>query len=154
MEEEIVRLLKEKKITVATGESLTGGLLAGTIVNVNGASTVFQGGLVTYTNEMKHRLLGVKRRTLREFGAVSRETVCEMARGVSKRTGADFSIATTGLAGPEPDEGKPVGLVYIGCYDRKKRILRVKELHLTGNRQQIREKTIKEAFCLLKKAIA
>lgn len=152
--EQAVKLLKEKGCVAATAESLTGGRIAGCLVDVSGASEVFCGGFVTYTNEMKHKLLGVKKKTLRQHGAVSRKTVCEMAKGAVERTGADYGIAATGIAGPAPDEGKPVGLVYIACFDQKRKWMGVRELHLSGDRQEIRKKTTEKALSLLCQALS
>lgn len=153
MNAQAVALLKEKGCVAATAESLTGGMVAGTLVDVSGASEVFCGGFVTYTNEMKHKLLGVKKKTLRQHGAVSRKTVCEMAKGAVERTGADYGIAATGNAGPSAEEGKPVGLVYIACFDRKRKWMGVRELHLSGDRQEIRKKTTEKALSLLCQAL-
>ena len=153
MNAQAVALLKEKGFISATAESLTGGMIAGSLVDVGGASEVFCGGFVTYTNEMKHKLLGVKKKTLRRHGAVSRETVCEMAKGAVEHTGADYGIAATGIAGPASDEGKPVGLVYIACFDRRRKWMGVRELHLSGDRQEIRKKTAEKALSLLCQAL-
>lgn len=99
---------------VTTAESCTGGLTAGAITAVPGSSAVFDGGVVTYSNDMKKKLLGVRDETLRDFGAVSPETAGEMALGALELTGADISVSVTGIAGPGGgSEEKPVGLVYI-----------------------------------------
>ena len=97
---EIVNLLAEKGLKVSTAESCTGGLLAGTIVNVPGASNVFGAGFITYSNDAKRKYLGVGKKTLKKYGAVSRECAKEMAKGVAKEAKADIGIATTGIAGP------------------------------------------------------
>ena len=88
--------------------------MAKRLTDVSGASEVFECGVVTYSNRMKHQLLGVSQQTLDTFGAVSEETAREMAAGVRKLSGAEIGISVTGNAGPEPSEGKEVGLVYIG----------------------------------------
>jgi len=107
-------LLSERGLTLATAESSTGGLVAHRITSVSGSSTYYLGGFVTYSNEAKEALLGVKRETLIAHGAVSEETAREMARGARERLGADLGIATTGIAGPTGGtEEKPVGLVYV-----------------------------------------
>ena len=117
LEEAIVRMLEEDGMTVTTAESCTGGLLAGRITNVPGASNVYKEGYVTYSNDAKERLLRVKRETLMQHGAVSPQTAYEMAEGVALAAGADASLSITGIAGPGGGtEEKPVGLVYIGCY--------------------------------------
>jgi PncC family amidohydrolase len=113
-EQEVGPLLTEVPLTLATVESCTGGLVAHRITNVSGSSAYFRGGLVTYANEAKEALLGVRHETLLAHGAVSEETAREMARGVRQRLGADIGVAVTGIAGPTggtPE--KPVGLVYI-----------------------------------------
>jgi nicotinamide-nucleotide amidase len=111
----LVRLLTERKETLALAESCTGGFIAHRITNVPGASAVFLGGLVTYSNGAKQKFLGVRPETLASHGAVSEETVREMAEGARMRVGADYALAVTGVAGPgggTPE--KPVGNVWIG----------------------------------------
>ena len=114
IETEVGALLSDRGLTLATAESSTGGLVAHRITSVSGSSAYYLGGFVTYANEAKEALLGVKRETLIAHGAVSEETVLEMARGARERLGADLGIATTGIAGPTGSTGdKPVGLVYV-----------------------------------------
>jgi len=113
-ESDIGVLLAEQGLTLATAESSTGGLVAHRITSVSGSSAYYLGGFVTYANEAKEALLGVRPETLVAHGAVSEETAFEMARGARERLGADVGIATTGIAGPTggtPE--KPVGLVYV-----------------------------------------
>ena len=115
MQEEIARALLERKWWIATAESCTGGLLAHTLTNIPGSSAYFKGGVVSYSNEVKMKVLGVKRETLEQYGAVSEQTAREMAEGVKNLMEVDVAVATTGIAGPgggTPE--KPVGLVYIG----------------------------------------
>jgi nicotinamide-nucleotide amidase len=107
-----VAALKEKNLLLATAESCTGGMIAAAITSVSGASGVFHCGMVTYSNDMKEKMLGVSRETLERFSAVSAETAAEMAAGARFFSGADIGVAVTGNAGPEPSEGKPVGEVY------------------------------------------
>lgn len=116
---ELVALLKEKGLTISCAESCTGGLVAKTITDVSGCSSVFYGGVVSYDNSVKMGLLGVREDTLRAFGAVSEQTAKEMAIGVSKSCKTDIGISTTGIAGPDGGSAeKPVGTVYIGiCID-------------------------------------
>ena len=109
-----VHALKASGLHVAVAESCTGGYVAKRLTDVSGASEVFECGVVTYSNRMKHHLLGVSQQTLDTFGAVSEETAREMAAGVRRLSGAEIGISVTGNAGPEPSEGKEVGLVYIG----------------------------------------
>lgn len=110
--------------TVATAESCTGGLLAGRITEVPGASGVFHMGAVTYSNDIKAMLLGVPEALLAQQGAVCADVARAMAQGVRRKAGADYGIGITGVAGPEPSEGKPVGLIYIALADRQGTCLR------------------------------
>lgn len=107
-------LLVQQGRTIATAESCTGGLVAARIVGVSGSSAYFLGGIVSYSNEAKHRLLGVPDLMLERYGAVSADVALAMARGARRKVGADIGIATTGIAGPTgATPTKPVGLVYI-----------------------------------------
>lgn len=118
LEEVVVGLLTDRKQTLVTAESCTGGYIAHCVTNVSGASEVFVGGLVTYSNELKKALLGVRTETLEAHGAVSEETAREMAEGARARYGADFAIAVTGIAGPTGGTiDKPVGTVFIALAD-------------------------------------
>ena len=145
----IGKVLLENKITVSTAESCTGGLLAGTLINYPGISSSFLEGVVTYTNESKIKRLGVKADILEKFGAVSHETAGEMAKGIALISGSNIGISTTGIAGPSGGtEEKPVGLVYIGVYIDGK--LTTKELRLSGNRERIRNRAVREAMNLLR----
>lgn len=114
LETALVRELAEKGLHIAVAESCTGGLVAQRITGVPGASAVFEWGAVTYSNTVKHKVLGVPVETLEKYSAVSEETARAMARGAREKSGAEIGISVTGNAGPEPSEGKPVGLVYIG----------------------------------------
>lgn len=120
------RILKEKNITISCAESCTGGLFAGALTDVPGISAVFERGIVTYTNRAKMEELGVSAATLDAYGAVSEETAAEMAEGLAKKTGSDLCVSVTGVAGPDPSEGKPVGLIYIGLtYKGKTQVTQV-----------------------------
>lgn len=152
LEETVVELLKEKGKTVTTAESCTGGLVAGRLLNVPGASSVYMEGYITYSNEAKEKLLGVSHATLEQYGAVSKETVCEMAEGAAKAAGADLAISVTGIAGPDGGtKEKPVGLVYVGCYADGE--ARAYEFHFTGNRAKNRESTVAKALTILREAL-
>ncbi|WP_448594205.1 CinA family protein [Thermoflexus hugenholtzii] len=105
--------LKERGWRLAVAESCTGGLLSHRLTNVPGSSACFLGGVIAYRNEVKARLLGVQEETLRRFGAVSPQVAREMAEGIRRLLGADLALAITGVAGPEPVEGQPVGRIYI-----------------------------------------
>jgi nicotinamide-nucleotide amidase len=114
MEKVVGRLLKEKKYSVCTAESCTGGYLAHLITSVPGSSDYFQGSVVAYSNEVKHGMLGVSQATLSQFGAVSEQVVKEMARGALQRFDTDFAISVSGIAGPDGGTAeKPVGTVWI-----------------------------------------
>lgn len=119
--EVVGKMLMEKNISVSCAESCTGGLFAGVLTDIPGISSVFERGIVTYSNRAKMEELGVSKQTLDKFGAVSPETACEMAEGLRKKTGSDMCISVTGIAGPDGGtREKPVGLVYIGiAYDGK-----------------------------------
>ena len=111
----LVNALTKAKKRIATAESCTGGMISSAITSVSGASGVFDCGVCSYANFIKHKLLGVRDETLATYGAVSDRTASEMARGVRLLSGADIGISTTGIAGPlGGSQYKPVGLVYIG----------------------------------------
>ena len=112
---QLVSELKSRGLTISTAESCTGGLIAKTITDISGASSVFWGGVVSYDNSVKERALSVKHETLEAYGAVSYQTACEMAKGVRALCNTDIGISTTGIAGPSGGTPtKPVGTVYIG----------------------------------------
>ena len=148
LEEQIVKKLLEKKYTITTVESCTGGLLAGRILNVSGASGVYNEGHITYSNEAKERLLGVSHETLVKYGAVSEQTAREMAEGAAKAASAEIGLSTTGIAGPSggtPE--KPVGLIYIGCSINGDTY--VKECRFHGNREENRNAAVEAVLELL-----
>ena len=146
-EEMIIQLMTEKKKTLSAAESCTGGMFSARVIGVSGASAVYESGFVTYANKAKHRLIGVKKKTLEKYGAVSRQTAKEMVKGTLKNAKADYAVAITGVAGPCGTEDKPVGLVYIGC--GRKHHIEVKEYHFSGNRMQIREASVESALSQL-----
>lgn len=120
IEEAVVGMLKEHHLKVATAESCTGGLIAKRITDVPGASEVFECGIISYANEIKHRVLGVSEDDLNKYGAVNEPVAKQMAQGALKVSGADIAVSVTGIAGPDSDStGKPVGLVYIGLADKE-----------------------------------
>lgn len=149
LEESIVELLAKNNLTIATAESCTGGLLAGRIINVPGASEIIKEGIVTYSNKAKRNRLGVKKSTIVKHTAVSEEVAKEMVKGVLNLTKADTALSVTGYAGPDggTDEN-PVGTVYIGCSVCGK--TQIKRFEFRGNRQKIRESATTQALSLLR----
>ena len=146
--EAVIARLKEQGLTLATAESCTGGLIGKLLTDVPGASAVYKGGVISYVNEIKHRLLGVEQEILDVCTAVSRETAHEMARGARERLAADCAVSVTGLAGPDGDgTGRPVGLVYIAVDTAGFSFC--KELHLSGDRANIREQAADAVFQLI-----
>lgn len=132
-----VRALKEKNLHVAVAESCTGGYVAKRITDVSGASDVFEYGICSYSNRIKHQILGVKQETLDTFGAISEETAREMAEGVRRISGAEIGVSVTGMQDRKPAEGKDVGLVYIGVdSDHFKKVFM---LHVNRKDQDARE---------------
>jgi len=120
IESTVGKILKRKKLTISCAESCTGGLLASKLTDIPGSSAYVMDAIVSYSDEAKHRLLGVKKETIKKFGAVSEQTAIEMAKGIRKRSGTDIGISTTGIAGPTgARKDKPVGLVWIGYCDKK-----------------------------------
>ncbi|EMM77581.1 nicotinamide-nucleotide amidohydrolase family protein [Leptospira santarosai] len=151
--EELPKMLIEKKITVGTAESCTGGLIAKTFTDVPGASAYFYGGIVSYDNGVKTGILGVKRNTLEEFGAVSGETAKEMAEGALDALGVDYSISVTGIAGPGGGTPqKKVGLVYFGI-GRKDGETEVHEHYFPFPRSSFREFAAHTGIYLLYKRL-
>lgn len=151
IEEQLVQLLRERKLTITTAESLTGGLVAAALTSVPGASDCFKVGYITYSNKAKRKVLSVKKDLLRKEGAVSAPVAREMAIGAMMESEADLSVAVTGNAGPEGMEDKPVGLVYIAVCARGK--TRVEEFHFEGDRREIREQTVEKALLMVKNTV-
>ncbi len=131
---EIGNILVNQKATLSTAESCTGGLVASLLTDISGSSRYFKGGIVSYTNEIKAQVLGVTQETLNKFTAISAETAYEMAAGVQKLMKTDFAISVTGNAGPNPSEGKAVGVVYFGLAVKNK-IITI-EKHFNGTRDE------------------
>ncbi len=132
-------LLRSRRATVASAESLTGGQLAARLTAVPGASATYVGGVVTYATALKVSLLGVPQEVVDRHGVVSAECARAMAVGVRTLTGADFAIATTGVAGPDEQEGKPVGTVYVAVVGPGSE--QVLALELTGGRSDVQDST-------------
>lgn len=138
-------------ITVATAESLTAGMVAAELARAPGASGMLQGGVVAYQNSLKHRLLGVPAELLESRGAVDPEVACAMALGACTAAGARVGISTTGVAGPEPHQGKDVGHVFIGvALDGEAQPY---EYHFAGDREMIRLQATQEAISLLEQVV-
>lgn len=153
LERALIELLKLNGCKIATAESCTGGLISKRITDVSGSSEVFDGGVVSYANEIKHKLLGVSEDTLNQYGAVSEQTAREMAVGVCKLMNADYGISVTGIAGPNGGTAdKPVGLVYIAFADADAKAdandCTVRQLNLKGDRSHIRKLTANYALSL------
>jgi len=141
----VSEILIEKKLTISTAESCTGGLVSSTLINYPGISSVFIEGCVTYSNESKINRLGVNPSTLEIYGAVSEETAREMAEGIARNFNTKVAISTTGIAGPGGGTNdKPVGLVYIGIYINGK--TSVNKYIFQGNRDEIRLGATKNAL--------
>lgn len=147
---ELVAALRTAGASVSTAESCTGGLVAARITSVSGASEAFKYGAVTYCNEAKNKILGVKKETLDSFGAVSAETAAEMAAGVRKIMNAEIGVSVTGLAGPNGGEGKPVGLVYVAV--NSDNYSEVTENHFSGDRISVRNQAADKALELALRA--
>jgi nicotinamide-nucleotide amidase len=146
-----IRLLVARGQTVATAESLTGGLVAAALTSVPGASAVFRGGIVAYAADLKAALLDVPADLLRRVGTVHRDVAVAMADGARHRLASTIGLATTGVAGPDPADGQPVGAVHI-CVSTAAGPLH-RSLDLTGDRQQIRLGTVEHALNLLVSAL-
>jgi nicotinamide-nucleotide amidase len=149
---DVVALLTRRALTIAVAESLTGGLLVSELIRTPGASHAVVGGVVAYSTPLKHSVLGVDEALLREQGAVHPEVARQMATGVRTALAvegrpADIGISTTGVAGPEPQDGKPVGTVYVGLALGDE--VRAIELRLSGGRDEIRAAVVAEALGLL-----
>ncbi|MBJ7530951.1 MAG: CinA family protein [Nocardioides sp.] len=140
----LVDRLRAEGATVATAESLTGGRLAAALTAVPGASAVYRGGAVTYATDLKVSLLGVPQELVDEHGVVSADCAAAMAGGARRVAGATYALATTGVAGPDAQEGRPVGTVFVGVAGPE--VTSVLSLELAGTRAQIQESTCREAL--------
>ncbi len=150
---DVVKLLREKHMTISAAESCTGGLFAALITNIAGASDVINESFVTYANEAKMKYLEVRADTLEKHGAASCETAREMAEGLRKRTGADVTVGITGIAGPGGGTAeKPAGLVFAGiCIKGETEVI---EMRHDGGREEVREKTCRQALEYIKNHIS
>ena len=143
LKEKLFSLLCERNLKISTAESCTGGMIGASITSIPGISAYYECGFVTYSNEAKHKLIGVKKETLEKYGAVSSQTVLEMAEGALLVSGADISVSVSGIAGPGGGTAtKPIGLVYFAVsYQNKCDALKL-ELYDCKNRQEVREETV------------
>jgi len=139
------QLLKKDRLTIATAESCTGGLLGAALTQEAGSSEFYLGGVVSYSNALKRELLGVCEETLLKYGAVSEEVAKEMAEGIRSRAGSDLAISTTGIAGPDGgSDQKPVGLVYVGLATPEG--VQAEKFQLYGERESVRQLTVQAAL--------
>jgi nicotinamide-nucleotide amidase len=146
----LLDLCRMRKLTIATAESCTGGLVAGALTDIPGSSDVIDRGFVTYSNDAKRAMLGVNATTLATFGAVSKETATQMAVGALERAGVDLAVAITGIAGPGgATPGKPVGLVHFAVAARDGRILHREHRFGAIGRTAVRERSVVEALRML-----
>lgn len=149
LEEVIAEYLMKHHLALSTAESCSGGLLAARLIDVPGISSVFREGFITYSNEAKQHTLGVSPQTLSEYGAVSEQTACEMAKGAARKADTPIGLSVTGIAGPDGGtQEKPVGLVYLGVYAFGQ--TEAKKVLLRGSREYIRKRSVSEALYFLK----
>jgi nicotinamide-nucleotide amidase len=148
----VLDVCRARKLTIATAESCTGGLVAGALTETAGSSDVVDCGFVTYSNEAKQQMLGVAPETLRDHGAVSRETAEEMARGAIAHSNAQIAVAITGIAGPSGGSAdKPVGLVHFAAASRGGALAHREMRYGDIGRAAVRGKSVLEALAMLKK---
>lgn len=147
----LVARLRRVGLTIGTAESLTGGLVCGALTSVAGCSDVVRGGVVAYASEVKADVLRVDRAVLAREGAVSRAVAAELAQGACAVLGCDVGVSTTGVAGPDPADGKPPGTVFVAACGPWGMV--VEELSLTGDREQVRAASVRGALTLLAAAL-
>jgi nicotinamide-nucleotide amidase len=149
----ILSELSRRGQTLASAESLTGGMVGALLTDIPGASANYLGGVISYATRLKSTLAGVDPTTLAELGPVAERTAAEMARGIAERCDADWGLATTGVAGPEPQNGHQVGQVFVAVSHPVSRVLHVEELLLHGDRPMIRRQAASAALDLLADAL-
>lgn len=149
---DVVRALAGTGETLGTAESLTGGLLGAAITSVSGSSAVYAGGLVTYATRLKVQLLGVPTELVEEHGVVSAECAAAMAEGARRVLGSDWAVSTTGVAGPDLQEGKPAGTAYVGVAGPEGTTTHA--LALDGDREAVRSGVVSEALAQVLHAVA
>ena len=136
----LVDLLMERRVTLATAESLTGGMVGAVLTEVSGVSAVYRGGVVVYATDLKAKLAGVPEDLLAAVGPVHPDTAAALATGVRERLGADYGLATTGVAGPDPQAGIEAGTVYVAAAGPGS--VQVRKLQLTGDRAAVRRASV------------
>ena len=147
LETRLVQALAKRGWKIATAESCTGGMVGQRITNVSGSSAVYPGGIISYCNEVKNRLLGVNAQILQPLGPVSEPVAAQMAQGARRVLCTELGVGVTGIAGPNSDEsGKPVGLVYVGASDGRSTLVR--EFHFRGGRAEVRQQAADAALSL------
>jgi len=147
LEKRLGELLKDKQLTIAAAESLTGGLFSKRITDISGSSDYFLGSIVAYSYFAKEKILNISNDVLKKKGAVSKETAFYLAKNVSHLFHSDVGVGLTGVAGPLPQEEKPIGLVYISVFYGGN--TSVVEKHFIGNRREIRSKAVDAAMDLI-----
>lgn len=147
----VVKRLRELDLSIGTAESLTGGLVCAALTSVPGASTVVRGGVVAYASEVKADVLGVDPDLLAREGAVCEPVAAQLADGIRRVLGCAVGVSTTGVAGPDPADGQPVGTVFVGASGPWG--ILVEELTLTGDRDQIRSASVLAVLTLLERAL-
>jgi nicotinamide-nucleotide amidase len=150
----VLELLAERGQTVAVAESLTGGMVAARLTSVAGASRGFRGSVTSYATDVKRDVLGVDGALLDERGAVDPDVACRMASGVAALLGSEWGIATTGVAGPDRQDGKPVGTVYVAVAGPHRPRPAVRRLHAQGGREDIRQASTDAVLVLLTEELA
>ncbi len=147
---DLLAICKEKNLLIATAESCTAGLIAGTLTEIPGVSSILDRGYVTYSNEAKHEMLGVSRDILKTHGAVSAQTAQAMARGVLGHSRVHLAVSVTGIAGPDGGSPeKPVGLVYFAAASRTGKIVDAEKRYGNVGRSQVRKQSVLQAFKML-----
>ncbi len=150
---QVVLALRDQGLTIATAESLTGGLVCAALVDVPGASLVVRGGIVAYATDLKAALLEVPVDLLAARGAVDPDVASAMADGVRARCGADIGVATTGVAGPDPQDGMPVGTVHLAVAGPGAGRVQVESVLFTGDRNSIRRQSVDSALLLVSRVL-
>src|SRR5262252_10920226 len=147
----LLDLCRMRKLTIATAESCTGGLVAGALTDIPGSSDVIDRGFITYSNDAKRAMLGVDAQTLLTFGAVSKETATQMAVGALERAGVDLAVSITGIAGPGgATPGKPVGLVHLAAAARGGALIHRERRYGDIGRAEVRGVAVAEALTMLR----